>query len=136
MLHKAESKAEGTRKQNIKSHRNIKLVRRRKVRLPKYVRVCIAILLAYLIFLFAWGGYQIWDLNNTIEKLDEEKVLLKNRQQSLEREIKALQDPEIIEKIARESLGMVKTGEVLIIPAVPGDDIPKPKKVEKHDLAE
>ncbi len=136
MLHKVEGKAENRRRHNIRTRHNIKLVRRKKVRLPKYIKVVIAVLLAYLIFLFAWGGYQIWDLNNKIAELEKEKALFKKQQQSLEKEIRDLQDPEIIEKIARESLGMVKPGEILLIPAVPGEDIPKPKDVAKHDLAE
>lgn len=136
MLHKVEGKAENRRRHNIRTRHNIKLVRRKKVRLPKYIKVVLAVLLAYLIFLFAWGGYQIWDLNNKIAELEKEKALFKKQQQSLEKEIRDLQDPEIIEKIARESLGMVKPGEILLIPAVPGEDIPKPKDVAKHDLAE
>jgi cell division protein FtsB len=61
---------------------------------------------------------QLKDLNHQVSVLETE-----NRQ--LERRIHQWHDPEYIEKVARECLGMVKPGEVPFV-VVPKGGAPKP----------
>jgi len=113
------------------------VVRRTKTRrTPRYIRICLFILGIYLIFTFVTSGYQIWQLKKQIYVLEEEQNTLLQKQQVLVNEIQSLNDPESIEKIARESLGMVKTGETIVVPAIPEKNIPKPKEVNQADMGD
>jgi cell division protein FtsL len=96
-------------------------------RVPRYLRLLITCLGIYLVFSFAIGGYQIWQIKKQVNTLEKEQFLLQSKHQELEQEIKSLDTPEVIEKLAREGLGMVKPGESLLIPAVPQQGIPKLK---------
>ena len=109
-------------------------VRRRKRKMPRYLKLIVAFAGAYLLFSFLVGGYQIWQIKGEITQYNQQKEELSVIQQGLKNELAALQEPEVIEKLARESLGMVKPGEILIIPAIPGENIPKPKDVRNEDI--
>jgi len=109
-------------------------VRRRKRKMPRYLKFVFAFVGAYLLFSFLVGGYQIWQIKKEITQYNQQKEDLLKIQQELTSELAALQEPEMIEKLARESLGMVKPGEILVVPAVPGDNIPKPKDVKIEDI--
>lgn len=112
-------------------------VRRRRRKMPRYLKLILAFVGGYLLFCFFVGGYQIWQLKGEISQYNQQKEELLMEQQELQNELAALQEPEMIEKIARESLGMVKPGEILIIPAIPaipGENLPKPKDVKIEDL--
>lgn len=100
----------------------------------KLGRAIILVLGGYLIFLFLIGGYEIWQLRNEIKEVKLEQNMLLQQQNELKKEIDTLYDPEVIEKLARENLGMVIKGETIMIPAIPGRDLPKPKKVDNADL--
>ncbi|HHX96327.1 MAG TPA: septum formation initiator family protein [Clostridia bacterium] len=95
--------------------------RRRRRKIPRYFKVMLSIILIYLLISFLVSGYQIYELKKEInqEKILTEKLL--KQQEELEHELETLQDPEMIETLARENLGLVKPGEILIIPAFPGD---------------
>lgn len=105
----------------------------RKKRLG-YARIIICALGIYLLFSFLMGGYQIWQIKKQLSQVEGEQNLLNQQQQALHKEVQSLQDPEVIEKIARESLGMVKQGETIVVPAIPGSNIPKPKTGDNNDI--
>lgn len=104
-----------------------KKIRRKKRKVPRYLKFILAFLGVYLLFSFLIGGYQIWQLKKEIAQYNTQKEELLAKQRELENELTALQEPEMIEKLARENLGMVKEGEILVVPAVPGENIPAPK---------
>lgn len=89
---------------------------------------------SYLLFSFLVGGYQIRQVKKGMNQLKAQQEVLLQQQKELEGELSSLQNPEIIEKLARESLGMVKSGEILVVPAVPEENIPKPKNVKAEDI--
>jgi len=109
-------------------------VKRRKREMPRYLKCILAFVGVYLLFSFLVGGYQIWQIKSEITLYNQQKVELLKTQQELHSELASLQEPEMIEKLARESLGMVKPGEILVVPAVPGDNIPRPKDVKIEDI--
>lgn len=112
-----------------------KTIRKRR-KIPKYFKLLSSVLGVYLLFAFLAGGYEIWQLKKQLEQIDLEKKVLLEQRTRLEQDIKALQEPEIIERIARESLGLVKPGETVIVPAIPGENIPKPKEVNSAEIAD
>jgi len=111
----------------IKYQAAYKPSRRRKRKIPRYAKAFFAAVGVYLLFLFLMNGYQIWQVKLNINELNLQKELLLQQQKKLENERDSLQDPEVIEKLARESLGFVKPGEILVVPAVPEEKAPKPK---------
>lgn len=106
-------------------------VPRRKFKLGRILFLLIG---GYLCFLFLIGGYEIWQLRNEIKKAKLEQNMLLQQQNELKKDLDTLYDPEVIEKLARENLGMVIKGETIVIPAIPGRDLPKPKKVNSSEL--
>ena len=69
--------------------------------------------LAY-VFLFSDCGYLARGrLSRQISLLEREIATFEEQNENLEEDIKALKnDPEVIERIARESLGLIKEGEI------------------------
>jgi cell division protein DivIC len=111
----------------IKYQTTYKPSRRRKRKIPRYAKAFFAAVGVYLLFLFLMNGYQIWQAKLNIKELNLQKERLLQEQKELENERDSLHDPEVIEKLARESLGFVKPGETLIVPAVPKENVPEPK---------
>jgi cell division protein FtsB len=82
------------------------------------MRILIAVLLILLLSLqyklwFGDGGLiKVWRLNETVEQQQAENKKLKERNQSLEAEVRDLkQGLEAIEERARSELGMIKEDE-------------------------
>lgn len=119
------------KEKELQGSESVPLPRRKR---PGYARILIGALGAYVLFSFLMGGYQIWQIKSQLKKIEDERNLLLQQQQVLKTEVQSLQDPEVIEKIARESLGMVKQGETIVIPAIPGNNIPRPKEVDNNDI--
>jgi cell division protein DivIC len=61
----------------------------------------------------------LWDLNQRIERLENQKAELEKNRQELETELKQANSPAMVEKIAREQLGMVKKGETRVVEVLP-----------------
>ncbi len=61
----------------------------------------------------------LWDLNQRIECLENQKAELEKNRQELEMELKQANSPAMVEKIAREQLGMVKKGETRVVEVLP-----------------
>lgn len=108
--------------------------RPRRRKMPRYAKITFALLGICLLFSFVIEGYHIWQVKKEIGQLKEQQSILLQQQKNLEADLISLQNPEIIEKLARESLGMVKPGETLVVPAVPEENIPKPKNVKTEDI--
>ncbi|WP_236006097.1 FtsB family cell division protein [Paradesulfitobacterium ferrireducens] len=77
----------------------------------------------FFLVLTASSAWNVWNLYvNTEEKmakLNSEKAQLIQEQKKLEEEIALLNTPSYIEQLAREQLGLVKKGEILIAPRSP-----------------
>jgi len=78
--------------------------------------VCIG-LLAYMIFSFSRGFYQAYQLKQEIKVLEAQLAEVQEQNRQLQEELEYSQTPEAIEKIAREKLGLIKPGEIVIMRA-------------------
>ncbi len=75
--------------------------------------------------ILAYGGQslaRVWQMKHEVESLEREISLLRAETTGLADAVSRLRsDPESIEKVAREALGLVKPGErVLKLPPSPG----------------
>jgi cell division protein FtsB len=78
------------------------------------------ILLIIIVGLLAYRYYQnyamIRKLEATITELENSLIMARGEKTRLEEELNNINNPEYIERIAREELGLVKPGELLLIP--------------------
>ncbi|MFI5358767.1 MAG: septum formation initiator family protein [Halanaerobiales bacterium] len=78
------------------------------------------IILLGIVVLIACKFYQnyrnIRKLEYTIMELENSIITARNEKARLEEELKNINNPEFIERVAREELGLVKPGELLLIP--------------------
>ncbi len=78
------------------------------------------IILLGIVVLIACKFYQnyrnIRKLEYTITELENSIITARNEKARLEEELKNINNPEFIERVAREELGLVKPGELLLIP--------------------
>lgn len=82
-------------------------------------RVVVIILLLFMIY----GGFkyynnyrQIQELEHEVTRLEKQISSAREQRERLQIELNNINNPEYIEKIARKELGLVKPGELLIIP--------------------
>jgi cell division protein FtsB len=89
----------------------------RRVPLPPTDVVMVLICTAAIFFVLAFGGKALegYRLQRHNAMLLAELDQLRQEQQQLEAQLKYVQTPEYIEKVAREQYKWVKTGETLII---------------------
>lgn len=64
----------------------------------------------------------IWELSQRKTELEQQKVLLVEKNKALTNEFKQAESLENMERIAREQLGMVKNGEQIIMPVIPNNN--------------
>lgn len=78
------------------------------------------VILCFTLAVIGSSAWQIWKLRSQVEgqlsQLNQEKATLLQQQKLLNDEITQLNTPSYIEKLAREQLGLVKHGEILISP--------------------
>ena len=97
---------------------------RQKIKTKNWKRVQLrrgsAFVLCLTLAVIASSAWQIWKLRSQVEGqlayLNQEKVTLLQQEKLLHDEITQLNTPSYIEKLAREQLGLVKHGEILISP--------------------
>ncbi|MDP4125438.1 MAG: septum formation initiator family protein [Bacillota bacterium] len=76
--------------------------------------------LCFVLAVVGSSAWQLWQLRSQVEgqiaSLNQEKTTLLQKEKSLHEEITQLNTPSYIEQLAREQLGLVKHGEILISP--------------------
>lgn len=78
-------------------------------------------LILLVIFIFMGYNYflslnQVKRLESSIAVVEREIILAEQKKAQLLKEIEKIDDPQYIEEIARKELGLVKPGELLLIP--------------------
>jgi len=81
--------------------------------------VCLALLTAFIAYkvIFGANGMKVWERKRTeYHSLQQEIDRMQDQQSDLQHRVEGLQrgDPSMIEKEAREQLGFVKPGEVVL----------------------
>lgn len=89
---------------------------RRKLTPKTVVAVCIVALLA---FMFGPQVKTIWEMKQEIKTLQAKKAALEKRKQELTEMERKLRTDQMVEKLAREELGMIKPGEKVLVKVVP-----------------
>ena len=84
-----------------------------------------ALLVLVALVVLGYGGQslaRVWQMKQEVEALERELAGLRGETEALAGQIDRLRtDPDYVEQLARESLGMVKPGErVLKLPRTPG----------------
>lgn len=78
------------------------------------------LMLCFVVAVAGSSTWQIWKLRSQVEgqivQLNQEKAKLLQQERLLNDEIVRLNTPSYIEQLAREQLGLVKQGEILISP--------------------
>lgn len=64
----------------------------------------------------------VYELSMRKAELEEQKLILIEKNQTLTMELEKTKSPQYIEKIAREQLGLVKEGEQIIMPVIPNNN--------------
>ncbi len=78
----------------------------------RYVKTLILCGILLFLAIVGYKGYEIYLMHRQIADAEEKKIELMREKEELETKKKDLEDPEMIEKKARDELGMVKPGEV------------------------
>jgi len=88
----------------------------------KWVRIRLGsvFVLCFTLAVVGSSAWQIWKLRTQVEgqlaNLNQEKITLLQHEEQLKNEITMLNTPSYVEQLAREQLGLVKHGEILISP--------------------
>ncbi len=82
----------------------------------RIVRILLIFLFSFTVYKFYVNYQHINQLKKRIEGLENAVILAEDDKIELQEELKNIDNPEYIEKIARDELGLVKPGELLLIP--------------------
>ncbi len=95
-------------------------VKKKKTAWGKYLVVLLV--LGYVLFSFGRVEWQIYCLDKQIKTYEYQRQLLQIENAALEIRAKKLHDQEYIETLARESLGLIKSGEKVLMEAKNGNN--------------
>lgn len=74
-------------------------------------------------------GISYFQLRHRLDEAQRTNQELMAVQEDLQKQIEDLEDPSVIERLAREELGLVKPGESVVIPSIPNDEVPESEGV-------
>ncbi|MBS3887538.1 MAG: septum formation initiator family protein [Firmicutes bacterium] len=89
--------------------------RRRSPAGNKLVKGLIIVLILYFVFLFATQSIRLLQMRRTLSSIEAEIQAVRLQNEEMLREIEQLHSPAYLEKMAREELGMVRSGELLFL---------------------
>jgi cell division protein FtsL len=81
-----------------------------------FFKILLAIIIIFAFYHFYLNYQELLHVKEEIKRLNREIELTREEQRKLEEEVKKLDDLEYIEEVARKELGLVKPGELLLIP--------------------
>ncbi|MFP4660664.1 MAG: FtsB family cell division protein [Halanaerobiales bacterium] len=79
-------------------------------------KLLLIVLFIFVVYKFYINYRQIQELETRINQLEEKINAASERNGELQKELANINNPEYIERIARDELGLVKPGELLLIP--------------------
>jgi len=97
-----------------------KTVQKKKNRMKLFACVLVVAGMVFVLSAFGrfvWSGHQLsLEINHYLSQLEDAKI----HNAQLLQELEQIQDPIFMERLARERLGLIRAGETVIIPTVPG----------------
>jgi len=106
--------------QHVNIEPKIKVERRWKFKW-KPGSILLVLALGYVLLSFGQVYYKTYQLMDTKAMLAQQLQLLQQENMILAEKHDLMQSDSYIEKLAREDLGLVKPGETVVVPALPGD---------------
>src|SRR5690554_6540374 len=85
-------------------------------------RIILIVLVLFAAYRFYLNQREVRQIKREIARIEQELKEVERRKKELEEELGHIDDPAYIEKIAREELGLVKPGELLLVPVEEKDD--------------
>ncbi|MFZ5595714.1 MAG: FtsB family cell division protein [Bacillota bacterium] len=82
----------------------------------RLLTVIAVFLLLYLLVSFVAHFNRLYALQSDISQIEQEVNDLKAKNEDLRKELKQVQSDAYVEQVAREKLGLVKSGETMIVP--------------------
>ncbi len=117
------------RRRKKQDRKRVKLLWKRRFFLTALIGViCILLFLPLQI--------KIWGMKEELFRLRREEQAVLKRQEELRENLKYYASDAFVEEAARRELGLVKPGETLIVPAVPGKVQPPPENPGKNPYAD
>lgn len=77
-----------------------------------FLRILFVIVIMSIVYIAGYSMYHFYEIKVQEARLTEEKKHLLEMQEALQEKKKDLEDPSVIEKKARENLGLVKEREI------------------------
>ncbi|MGB9791232.1 MAG: FtsB family cell division protein [Thermacetogeniaceae bacterium] len=102
--------------------------RQKKALTSKQRLLALGLIGIVLCALFLPTEIKIIRMQSELKRLQREEQALLQKQREIKEKIRYYSSDEYVEKAARSELGLVKPGEVLVVPAVPGRVQPPPEK--------
>jgi cell division protein FtsB len=84
--------------------------------LNPFIIALVAVIIIFALFNFWQNIHKMERLENEIESIKEEIEKAEAENNELREQLENTNDPEYIEEVAREKLGLVKPGEMLLVP--------------------
>lgn len=78
----------------------------------RFLRILFVIVIMSTVYIAGYSMYHFYEIKVQESRLTEEKKHLLEMQEALQEKKKDLEDPSVIEKKAREDLGLVKEREI------------------------
>ncbi len=97
-----------------------KSVEKKKARLnPKRfaIAMVIVVFVVYFIYVMIWQQVLLSKKSKEIDALEKQIIAATQQAEELEKELENLSDPEYLERIAREKLGLVRPNERVFVDA-------------------
>lgn len=96
--------------------KGVKKSDKKRINIKKLViRVATVALCLYFVYAVIWQQSMISKKNDEIDELKQQVELATDESERLKQEMEMLEDPEYIERIAREKLGLVRPNERVFV---------------------
>ncbi len=103
---------------NLSTEQSSTEKKKRKVNPRRLVSAVVAfVFVAYFVYTMIWQQVVISQKGREIDALEEKIAAAEQQTKRLEKELEDLNDPEYLEKIAREKLGLVRPNERVFVDA-------------------
>lgn len=90
----------------------------RKVNLKKLLgNICIFVFVVYFIYTIIWQQIDLHNKQGEVEELNEQIAIASQETERLQQELGEVSDPDYLERMAREKLGLVEPNERVFIDA-------------------
>jgi len=105
---------------------------------PSKSRLSLFLVVVFLGFIiFSYGGHlnQLYAMEQELEKIQNQVEELHKKNTELREQLEKLQSREYVEHVAREKLGLIHEGEVLVVPVDPAHarQVPPPLNEKIRD---